>query len=421
MIIKEIFPLTGNFDIDGKSVYGRIDKKEDNFVLILDDFSSNMVAALTQPRTHFVPLIAGLTSSGKSVLCLECFLARSTQSSQNIATKEYIVKYPLIGDSHYALGAQKFRKIRFSLSHLFEWLGSHYSFAVENDFKKKIFSIKYTHPKTIQHKINANLQLKFLYETLMPGKSIDKNEFGFRQTPLVEIHFRNKVSIEKLLAEGHKFQSLLSIFTMKSSQFTNIELFISARGQKPMVFTLIHSETEGLRDVRPIKSADDIMFFYAPLQGRYNQIYQNWLNLFSRIPEIAYLLNETIFQKYITQEKIFFNFATIIETMHRTFINRNKLNFQARMEQFISRTLPMVNKLTKIRNIPAFARRIKDTRNFHAHILHEQRGRLLKGEELYRVNQKLRLFITAYLLQHIGLQQNEIKVAILAKQKIFGI
>ncbi len=365
---------------------------------------------------------------------------------------EPIIRYYanfILDGAHLKTEELFFDKLSVEFFNLAQWLGSDGFKFDENRFemmKNKEYKIHYKLPESIKFVISPTLSGCFEIMVKTPGWSRYNESQTISQ--LAEINFESKIELkfEGFLEEMRKFQNFLTLGLYSGTYPIKMTLsrktLITDLGEQfgnqrfPQKQINISCRSIGDKKTKEIKHHFEMLFDYRNIKDVFQEVYQKWNNLHTRLEPAFNILFEQFYNSHKFSENSFLNLAQAIETFHaRMHENTNKMpreSFEKMKihlldvsfteyhnwlnEIFIFGNMPTLqqrldymvdnywNSLldSLVPNKKEFTKKIKKSRNYYTHYSLSEEKKAPKGVELYELAQPLKVILCIAILQNIG-------------------
>lgn len=390
--------------------------------------------------------ILGVTTNNKLITLYNSFEYNRSLSSGK-QTCKYISNFVLIGDHYTSEDEFTFNKIKGRFKNLDEWLSIYGFKEVEPNFKNHSLKVDYELPEYIKIEIFNNLHIIFNFTYSSPIHPYT-HKLVIEQKSEVVFDSNVPVPFYDILENIMLFQNFLTLGTFEPANLIYVFLYNNDRkenvgGQsKPIQTQLFHNP--GFKYVEGrIKNKSEFLFNYNDIRQNFGDIIKKWFELNELLKPVTYLLFDSFYHRKKFTENRFLNIIQAIETFHRRFrknvsiskkehkvrINNILASIDIKHRDWLNEKLNFSNEPTLhqrlselIEEIPIqtikkiivdqdqFIRRIKHNRNYYTHYDKSLESKALKGNELYKLSEKLRVILIVLILKEIGfsLEQAEI-------------
>jgi hypothetical protein len=325
-----------------------------------------------------------------------------------------------------------FNSISVNYSNLEEWtaINVFQIEELENEFK-----ITYKPPQRIKAQIN-DFTLYFDYDFELPEVDIDK--IILKHTAFIKIEPNNPLNFNNYLKILNNLQNFLS-FAMKKPVYP---LLIKGKSEK-LKRELSKTMSLNLEKGTITKSEDKYtmypdIYIYMQLPYVINiedtnlnfripyflfnlkdirknfEIYlRNWFSESESLKRIHNLYFETLYSPYINIESAFLNLLYALEAYHRV-SKGGKLSLGERIEDILEEVKGILEQTEKDilkrteNNEIEFIKDLVNTRNFLVHYLEEYEEKAKKGEELFKLTEKIMILLEIIFLKELGMDDESI-------------
>lgn len=304
----------------------------------------------------------------------------------------------------------------------------------------------YIQPKSITFNIRDGLDGAFNFLISSDTFVTFKKEHKYIQKTTYSITSSELVSFQQLLYDIYVFQNFLVTATFMHTNPFHICLhsdkFHSTYNNGydemilPTTIKLYFKQAKKIDRKKP-KASFEMLFTYSDIEEKFPDIIKKW---YSRYNVLADSFGLFFYQFYISDKYLnilFLNLAQAAESFHYHLNPKQKLiessEFKKRkkeikeclpvelfswIESQISNNLYLDVRLSElldkycndsllgyIGDIDLFKKNIKNTRNYHTHFNHDLKNKALKGNELYDLYVKLRMFLISAFLIETGFEK----------------
>jgi hypothetical protein len=325
-----------------------------------------------------------------------------------------------------------FNSISVNYSNLEEWTGINV-FQIEeleNEFK-----VTYKPPQRIKAQIN-DFTLYFDYDFKVP--EVDINKIILKHTAFIKIEPNNPLNFNNYLKILNNLQNFLS-FAMKKPVYP---LLIKGKSEKlkhelPKTISLnlekgTITKSEDKYTIYPdiyiymqlpyvINIEDTNLNFRIPyflfnlkdIRKNFEIYLRNWFSKSEILKRIHNLYFETLYSPYINIESAFLNLVYALEAYHRV-RKGGKLSLGERIEDILEEVKGILEQTEKDilkrteNNEIEFIKDLVNTRNFLVHYLKEYEEKAKKGEELFKLTEKIKILLEIIFLKELGMEDKDI-------------
>lgn len=412
--------------VSGTLVFDRDNGADLELIGVLEDFN---------PERRDIEFILGITTTGEKITLFESFEYSRTMSIPGLATSKFKSNYIIIGKYIKTIDDLNFTGISATFNNLDNWLNKYGFNEMNNNFKDKI-SLKYELPKPIEFKIRDDLKGEIVFSYQAPliynTKSITIN-----QNSRVNFKSTRRKSFKELFGDLKYFQDFLTLGLFESTIPT--EIFLLQKDDEPLTF-LYQPSHKNIGNIN--KRVSDLFFSYLDLEDNFELIMSNWFRLKEKMDTITYILLDGFYNKDISfNENKFLNTIQALESYHRKFKNNEDIPQEEykKNKQEVLNSIPLIHKnwiqtALHFGNEPTLHNRLKDllnsfsletvdkiiidkekfirdsknSRNYYTHYDQSTEKKALKGLNLLRLTEKLRIILIVVVLKETGFSENQI-------------
>jgi hypothetical protein len=394
-------------------------------------------------------LILGFSVNGKAITLRNCKMTRGSLGMPGFATSTYSADMVIVGEHFERPEDIGFEVLSVEYAHLEEWAGI-------SGFELKMPQDPKNHPYVIEHQIPERISVS-VGETsisLMFGANYELSNPLVRTASItqkvnIRVEFPEKKPMDDLLGIIYRIQNFLSLGVRDPVYPLSVKSTTSTKssGETPSVEIYYRplGRTESTDKVHPV----DMLFTLNALPGGLDCALRAWFERAEVLEPVYQLYLGTVYNPNAFLEQRFLNLVQALEAYHRRAMPTTDLPEveHERRKEDILRAVPdhyrewLEGKLRYsnepglgkrlkdiIRRYPEtaypiagsnskerekFVRKIVDTRNYRTHFDESLEGRAARGEELYRISEKLKLLTEMSLIGEIGFGDVEIKRAVL--------
>lgn len=407
-------------------------------------------------------LILGLTSDSKLITLYKSFVTR--RSSTNFVTEQetgtptttYTVNYILVGAHVLKVQDLYFNKVVSDIHNLEEWVGlSGFDMKIDIEKRKKHeYNINYKLPEPIDFLIEEKVKGKLNFTAKTPSFSRYQKSAAVTQNIQLIIETNEEKELTELLDYSYKFQNFLVLALYESTHPISItlygekfkETFGGKEYRKKIEFYAVIRNS--IKKSKP-KHDLEMLFYYYAIKDDFEKIIKNWYKNYSLLAPAFNLVFEQLYNKSRFSENNFLNLAQAAETFHARLHNHtklprdvykkmkeeilsaspakhhdwlnnqfnfgNNLNLHQRLVEIVEKySNPIIDKM--LGDKETFIKNIKHSRNYYTHYSKKGEKKALKGIELYRLSEKLKILLVCAILEECGIKK-EILVKLLDNVK----
>lgn len=409
-----------------------------------EDAELTLFGTLYEQRTnrmHEPPVILGRTTTGQFVTLYKPFEYQSKMQN-GVMSSVYSVLYILINSHYYAEGALKFVKVEARFKGIDDWIRK-YGFAVYNNFDTNEVQIHYKRPEDILVQINANVSANIRFSHSFPWTG-SVNEVNISQQAYLQLTFLEPVSFNDMMDLLMSFQNFLTLGTFEPAYPLSISVYTpdAQNAEEEICSELVYKP--GFSYV-PKTGRGVFLFYYGDIETNFPDIIRKWFTLQLSIEPVIDLLLNSFYSRNLGFDVRFLQIAQAIETFHRRVLDkkpfdetefktwaknlvesvdekykemlRGKLSFSneqplhARIEECVNK-LPIDTIKQIVGDKTKFIRDIKNTRNYLTHYSPRLELKALKGDDLFKMRDRLRIVLIATVLLETGFQLEQIEKVI---------
>jgi len=388
-------------------------------------------------------VILGVSNSGEEITLVDCH-AISGQVSflGNSPSSSTLVAISLLIGAHFE--TEDDIRLETLLIHYFnldEWVNM--SGFNETFDESKSYTIKYERPKKIEFQTDE-------YEMAIEiGWSIShhrKISTTISQKARLIINSKQLIELKKCFTLIRKFQDFFTLAIGKTTYPTEIIGLINRAQYEPI--KIIYALPRWPSEAKELHSVE-MLFTLPTITDKLSSLFNNWLNKSDSLQPVYALYFATLYNSQVYMDASFLNFAQALETYHRrTYGGKYQTDneFREDLYQKLVSVLPdnlessfkeslkhgklyyaneysLRKRLQELTNrfsgkIPLnfiegkkqkeFIEDVSNTRNYLTHYDIELESKAVKGRELYKLRQKLKLIIEICLLEELGFDLDSI-------------
>lgn len=449
---KSNFNLQSTFELKGQwflpneensKIFGTLTfNPHDNIRLNLSgDLGYNL-----SDRDRNIDIILGITEEGKSITlynCAETSYSKSSSSNGLISTSSYVVLYFFKGVHIYKKEDLVFNSIEGEIFGLSDWLNISGLSKPNTDRNLQKIGVKYELPPNIEFDIDKNCKGSFRFTSFLSQK---KQSISISQKVQVKFKIDEHLFFYDLIDYILVFQNFLTLAFYETINLKSIKLF------SDKYFTSIYNETI-LTEIelfyRPYSIHAEksfhsglMIFSYETIKDRFPLIIKEWYKKYSLLDSSFDLLFEQFYKGKGFSTNNFLNLAQAAESFHSRLYSHakipkpdydnmkkeildstpskyhswlkgqfnfgNNLNLHDRLLELLEKySNPIIDKMISDRMI--FIKQIKDSRNYYTHYSKSLEKKALKGNDLYKLSQKIKVLLTCAFLMECGFNSEELE------------
>lgn len=394
-------------------------------------------------------IILGYSNRSEKITMYECLEENITyivdSGGQKAIKSSFYAHLVFVGNHFYNEEDIFFNRLHVHLTNLDEWV-SISGIDIKYEDEGNDFNIEYIHPKPIKLAEFEDFRL-FLEFSVTPPPISTLNEINIKQTTYIlfesktEKHFNNYRDLIFLMQIFLGFATSEPVYPLRiMGENKSIKLFekdgISCNKPIDIIFQLSDFGTIQ-KKIFPF----DMLFNFNDINDKIEKCIYNWLNKEKKLRAVYELYFFTIMNPQIYLENKFLSLAFALEAYVRKKMRTSELlkeEHRKRIKYIIDsiekedikiwteKKLVYSNELTlreKIYKIfekfsgladrlipdwPDFAKQVADTRNYYVHREKPKNRKIVKGQELFILTERLKMLIEIILLNEIGFSNKDI-------------
>ncbi len=322
-------------------------------------------------------------------------------SKNDLSQEEtYRINLLFIGKHYDSIENIKFSHFNIGYSYLNYWAWSQWC-NFERDRNNNLRQFSYDIPETIKAK-TALGEISIFYKVSTSIKSYCQS---------IELSLMAFFKLQTNL--GYSFKNIYSTFIYPLQNFLTLavnepvhitDLCFYDENKRIQVFFNSISE----QDIDRAIHSGEMSFSLQDIKHEFELKIQNWLNISEKLNNICNLYFSTRYNSNLYTENIFLSFTQALESYHRI-KNKKELILKKRLECLFELTATIVKPLIHDLDPDSFVEQIKDTRNYLTHYDDSLKGKALKGDNLFRTNQKLSFMLQAIFLYELGYTKEKVQ------------
>lgn len=326
-----------------------------------------------------------------------------THGGMALSQIEYSAHYAILGLALSHHNDFRVNSLIFQMQHLLAWVGLT-GFLKGEPNSADDLSVHYKFPQDESFIINADLSLK-----LQPGALFNNGLYEKKLQEKMSVAFVSKKGIN--LSQGKEllgaFRHLLHLATLKKVFPLEMKAQKDGHGYLhgekfyPHDIELWNSVIR--EDVKSDFLPDEWVFRYADVQSRFSDFFSSWLKFTNDFEEALNCYLTTIYHNLPpTVEHLCLTQA--VEAYHGIkFASHEQRNFGGKVQELVDKYKDHLKGL--VDDVPEFANTVRDNRHYYTHHNPEDlnAGRVVKGEKLIRLNEKLKLLFQMCVLTEMGI------------------
>jgi hypothetical protein len=353
------------------------------------------------------PVIYGHDKHGHQVSLL--FPSWPQASATMVMTQaRFKAAYAVLGTHLAAASEFRLNGLTLQAQHLYDWLGI-------TGFQRKpwdpeiTYRIDYCRPEDQFFQITPDLSIKIHPTNQF---SPDGPEPSIREDICLSFHSPSGLDLKQCQQLITAIRHLLHLAALSPVYVLSIAGTKEGYGRDLQGTFIPHELTIHNSIIRePVEPDPRWVFRFSDLQPRFAQFFAQWLDFLQRYDEAFTCYSTTIYHR-LPHSVEHLCLAQALEAYHST--RFGKANFKDRVEALAAHYLPHLAGL--VADAAAFAEEVRDNRNYYTHHAPaiKQRGTVVSGANLYRLNEKLKLLFQMCVLTEMSIPVD--RFAILRRQ-----
>lgn len=394
-------------------------------------------------------IILGVSSTGKNITLYKCFETKSSFSMPGFQTSSFSANIVFIG-AHFKNSKDiKFKSIATHFFLLDEWVNIS-GFDIKYLWKEKGVIIKYKLLKPFQVNINDNLKLLIDIRATFPSLSVVQKEASIKQKTWIEIESLEELHFEDYLKILYHIRNFLTLGVSESVYPLAIEGITDQNKQiinnnvynQPIeIFYMLPDMLKTPEMLHPF----DMLFTFKDISNKFEFFLRNWFQKADLLAPVYDLYFGTLFNPHIYLEHKFLSLIQAIESfqqrvyggkylldeeyshIYNILVNAIPAGTNEEFKESLKSKLKYGNEFTlrkRLKNIfdkyheilnifidnnRSFIEKVIATRNYETHHDASLKEYSAHGEELYHLNQILKILLEICLLSELGFSSMEIK------------
>jgi len=394
-------------------------------------------------------IILGISSNGKNITLYKCFETKSSFSFLGFQTSSFYANVVFIDVHFQKLENIKFKSISVHYSHLDEWVNIS-GFDIKHLWKEKEVIIKYKLPEPFKADVSNDLKVLINIRATGPSLSFVQKEATIKQKTEIKIETSEDKSFEDYRKIMYQIQNFLTlgitepVYPLAITGLTELnKKMIKDKTHYPPVeiFYRLPDIPKTPKTLLPF----DMFFTFKDISDRFESFLRNWFKKADLLEPVYDLYFGTFYNPRMYLEHRFLSLIQAIESFHQriyggeylsdeeykpvydALVNaipdgvardfkeslENKLKYgkefslRKRLKEIFDEYQEILNDF--IGNKIAFIDMVVDTRNYQTHHDKDLKKRAAKGDDLYRLTQKLKVLLEICLLTELEFNSEEIK------------
>ena len=386
-------------------------------------------------------IVLGFSHQGKNITLYKCFEVSHKGHFPGIPESIFSANVGFIGVHFTQLLEIRIKKVSVKYNYLDEWLNIS-GFNITPNPEEKSVEVKYKLPPPIEINLRNGLKILLEVKASMPSISAVQKEACIKQETFFTLEFPEEIRFEEINEYVYIFQNLLSLLTSETVYPIKIlgysenavNIIEDKKFYEPIeiIYQLSLSQVKSKKSVHPF----DMLYPYVSIKNKAETIFNNWLEKADLLRPVYDLYFGTIYSGDMYLEFQFLSLIMALEVYHRRLIGNEDISteeHEERVKQILNNTpdkyREWLKEKLKYSNEPSLRKRIKEiydmlknigyvtdlipkkkdfvddvvnTRNYFVHYDQSLKNKALKGTELYRLIQKLKVLVEICLLKEIG-------------------
>jgi len=388
-----------------------------------------------------VDTLLGITEEGLQITLENCVMVKQTNSLDGTGMKNvithYLASFMCIG-THYAKPSDRnFDEVTITYSNFKEWINES-GISTDQDFHSNTFSITAVTPPSYEGNLTEDFKYVIWHNMKNPGFQRDRFDADIVQNTLFTI----KSEKSHYYQEFHKIFYRLQNFMMMCIKASIRPLLITGRTLDPEYKSvLIYPGEVDVYGEHTVVRNDQMFLPFRNLSNNIETIFQNWLQSYDELEDGFDLFFEVMVNSKLYPQDKFENIIQALEAYHRGRFD-DELMEKSRYKRMIddildqltdsnqkdwikkNRTrgndLSLSQKLVQlceqfpyifldINKRDEFVVLVQDTRNYFAHHATKLKEMATKNTELFYLEQRLNVLMTACMLSELRLGELELE------------
>jgi len=417
---------------------------------LIDSFAD--IKNLTEPLHYEV--ILGVTWDGKKVTLYDCFGSTSV-SFPGFQKDSYLASMVFVGAHFKKAEDIKFKSLTINYSHLDEWANIS-GFDIQDSPKDSETTIKYKQPSPVEAITGDGYKIIISTRVKYPTHSIVQKEASIKQETYIRIEFPGQRSYTDCLDYMHHIQNFLTLSTMQpvyplsidGETESNVETIYGKSHHLPVS---IHYEVP---DTSPtFKSIHPFNMLLTLKQLDFKTLMKTWFEKKELLQSVHDMYFGTFYNPHMYLQHKFLSLVQALESYHRR-VFRNYVwseeKHKLRVEEILAsvpeqyrewlsyklkhsnepslpeRLTELLDKYSEIakfyiKDKDAFVQKVTDTRNYLTHYDTKRLDKAAEWPELYHISQRMKIILTACLLEQLGVALDGITATLIEKGRLFNV
>ena len=397
---------------------------------------------LSSNEEYELSRIIGHVEKLGTVTLENCFYKTKNYSFGGISKSTIYVQHALVGIEYELDEPTTFNSISFSIDGLEEWVAvSGISVERANDFSGT--KITFDKPEPLKYLLKNDLVLQICFGYSMPGQ-LNPINLEIKQNTYFKLTSPKTLPLDDFIFIAHKFVTLMSFAMDAIVSIKNMHCFSNEitrevnENKRPEPIQLFY-ESEPFDIRMPELNRHTMLFRFADIKGRFNEIVDKWLEAYEAISPTLnlYFSTKTGAQKYLdgkflalTQALETYHRRTSIETYtskkdYKDLLNEIKSKCPENHKKWLAGRLDNGNEISLRERLNRIVESFKSnigtddeveliiklivyTRNYLTHYNPKLENKAASGQNLWNLCQKMEAILQLHLLKALGFNDAEI-------------
>jgi hypothetical protein len=398
-----------------------------------DEISIKLLGCTDVPNEPFI--VNGTTTSGKKISLYLCHTSKREMSFPGIPSVEISAIYCFKGE-HLTAEKISFQSSIIQISSLNQWVNiGGFSNLINDD---ETFSINYKNPEPITFFENENVEFSLLFYRKNPLFGV-KHSCTITQDTLILIKHKTSFNLEEFWVYISAIKSFLTLAYFSEPQIQEIKF---KQNDNTIILNYVGQKSEIVKEKT---HRVNFLFTYKTIEDDFKIIFKKWYELNDIIEPVVNVLQECFGNRNIIIENKFLNLMQGIETFHRRrrqnekepkesykkkiseIMNSCPTDFQDWLKERLSysneptlqfrlenlfKELDISLKEHLFSNHETLIQQSKISRNYYTHYGTELENKALKGTELFKLTERLKIFLLILLLKETDINDDKVNVIV---------
>lgn len=396
-----------------------------------------------------IDIILGITDKGEFITlynCAETSLSKNVSKNGLTSASSYVVLYFFKGVHIDKKEDLVFTSIAGEIHGLSDWLDISGLSRTETDEKLQKIGIKYELPKNIEFEIDKNCNGCFKF---ISNLSESKQSVSINQKVQIRFHLNKYLNFYTILDYLLVYQNFLTLAFYEAVNLKSIKLYsnkysTSVYNETVLTEIELYYSPLSIYVEKPIHSTF-MIFSYKTIKDRFSIIIKEWYKKYTLLDSSFDLLFEQFHKGKGFSTNNFLNLAQAAESFHSRLYSHtkipkadydemkkdimglvppkyhlwlknqfnfgNNLNLHDRLIEILDRySNPTLDRMIPDKDL--FIKQIKDSRNYYTHYSKSLEKKALKGNDLYKLSQRIKILLTCAFLMECGFDSKELETAL---------